>query len=126
MPRRYPKDASADADADAVVAARPVGCRARDRRRLHLPLSIDRPHGQLVRAGRRLPVVPPLDPGGVGDRGGDRGGGPGSITHDVGIPAVQPSTDRPTSWLAPACTPAMSSTSWSEMPVHFAFPTSEP
>ena len=42
------------------------------------------------------------------------------------MPAVQPSTERPTSCVAPAWTPAISRTSRSRTPVHFALPTSRP
>jgi hypothetical protein len=48
------------------------------------------------------------------------------MSQATGIPAVQPSTERPTSWVADAWTPAMSSTSRSRTPVHFALPTSFP
>ena len=34
-----------------------------------------------------------------------------SMTHSIGMPTVKPSTERPTSWVAPAWTPAMASTS---------------
>ena len=50
----------------------------------------------------------------------------GSMTQAVGIPAVQPSTDRPTSCVALDETPASSSTSRSRTPVHLALPTSRP
>ena len=50
----------------------------------------------------------------------------GSMTHSIGMPAVQPSTDRPTSWLAEAWTPARARTSRSRTPVHLALPTSLP
>ena len=40
------------------------------------------------------------------------------------MPAVQPSTERPTSCVAPFWTPAMSSTSRRRTPVHLALPTS--
>ncbi len=50
----------------------------------------------------------------------------GSITQAVGMPAVQPSTDRPTSCVADDWTPAISRTSRSLTPVHFALPTSRP
>ncbi len=50
----------------------------------------------------------------------------GSVIHEVGNPAVQPSTERGTIWVAPACTPAMSSTSASRTPVHLALPTRWP
>ena len=48
------------------------------------------------------------------------------MTHSTGMPAVKPSTDRPTSWSAPACTPAIPSTSRSATPVHLALPTRSP
>ena len=48
------------------------------------------------------------------------------MTHSVGKPAVQPSTERGTIWVAPAWTPAISSTSVSRTPVHFALPTRSP
>ncbi len=50
----------------------------------------------------------------------------GSSSAAVGKPAVKPSTDSPTSWVAPACTPASSSSSLSGTPVHRALPTSDP
>ncbi len=45
------------------------------------------------------------------------------MTHDIGMPAVQPSTERPTSWVACAVGPAISSTSRRRTPVHLVLPT---
>ncbi len=50
----------------------------------------------------------------------------GSMTQAVGIPAVQPSTERPTSCVADAWTPARARTSRSRTPVHLALPTRLP
>src|SRR3546814_7545424 len=49
-----------------------------------------------------------------------------SRATSVGNPAVKPSTERPTIWLAPSCTPARSSTSASGTPSHTALPTRSP
>ena len=46
-----------------------------------------------------------------------------SVTQAVGKPAVNPSTEKPTSWVAPGWIPAMSRTSVSRTPVHDALPT---
>ena len=48
------------------------------------------------------------------------------MTQAVGIPAVQPSTERPTSCVADAWTPARARTSRNRTPVHFALPTRLP
>ena len=50
----------------------------------------------------------------------------GAVTHSVGKPAAQPSTERGTIWVAPACTPAMSRTSVRRTPVHLALPMRSP
>ena len=49
-----------------------------------------------------------------------------SYTTGVGKPAVQSSTERPTTWSAPAWTPARSSSTDSGTPVQTALPTRLP
>ena len=50
----------------------------------------------------------------------------GSSAQDVGKPTVNPSTERPTICVAPACTPALARTSLRWTPVQSVLPMRSP